>query len=123
MVEESLETIGIHVCKMKKRRSSLSSYEIIWETVRRIPRGRVAAYGQVAKASGFPGQARLVGYAMHNLPSGFDVPWHRVINAQGKISFPKGSRSHATQRKLLEKEGIHFREDKIDWQKYRWKIH
>ena len=63
-----------------------SLYDRIYEVVCRIPRGRVAAYGQVAAEAGLPGHARLVGYALHNLPDDTDVPWHRVVNARGGIS-------------------------------------
>ena len=97
-----------------------SSYEIIWETVRQIPRGKVATYGQVATESGFPGQPRLVGYALHNLPPGAGVPWQRVINAQGRVSFPRESSSYKRQRRLLTEEGVIFKGDSIELEKYGW---
>ena len=62
------------------------NYRRIYAVVRRIPRGRVASYGQVARLAGLPGHARQVGYAMHALPAGTTVPWHRVVNAQGAVS-------------------------------------
>lgn len=65
---------------------ALSSYERIYRAVRRIPRGKVATYGDVARMAGLPGRARQVGYALHALPDGSGVPWHRVINAAGRIS-------------------------------------
>lgn len=65
-----------------------SSYERIYRAVRRIPRGKVATYGDVARMAGLPGRARQVGYALHALPDGSAVPWHRVINAAGRISLP-----------------------------------
>src|SRR5436189_5146910 len=74
--------------------------------VARIPRGRVATYGQVARLAGLTGQARLVGYAMAALPSGTRIPWQRVVNAQGAISLP--GRSAERQRALLEAEGVRF---------------
>ena len=78
----------------------------IHDVVSRIPRGRVATYGQVARIAGLPGQARLVGYALHALPAGTSVPWQRVVNAQGALSTPPG---HDTlQRHLLEREGVRF---------------
>jgi len=61
-------------------------YRQIWDTVRRIPRGRVATYGQIAALIGHRRQARLVGYALHSLPEGLAVPWHRVVNSKGEIS-------------------------------------
>ena len=95
-----------------------NKYELIWETVRQIPKGKVAAYGDVAILSGFPGQQRLVGYALHNLPRNSGVPWQRVINAQGKISLPKKSGDYARQKKLLENEGVIFIKDKVDLEKF-----
>ena len=97
------------------------SYQKIWKTVERIPKGKVASYGQVARVSRLPNQARLVGYALHNLPHGIDIPWQRVINSQGRISFPELSSSYKQQRGLLEKEGIVFLKGKIDLKRYGWK--
>ncbi len=83
-----------------------STYERIYAVVRRIPRGRVATYGQVAKLARLPGRARQVGYALHALRDGTGVPWQRVVNSEGKISQrPNGA---VTQRILLEREGIVF---------------
>ena len=103
-----------------KRSGFPGTYEIIWETVRLIPKGYVASYGQVAVEAGMPGQARLVGYALHALPPSSGVPWHRVINAQGRISFPPGSSSYIRQKKLLQKEGIVVNGGGIDLKRYGW---
>ena len=86
-----------------------SSYERIYAVVRRVPRGRVVTYGRVAALAGLPRQARLVGYAMHALPVGTRVPWHRVVNAQGRVS-PRRSEPAGSlrQRMLLEREGVRF---------------
>ncbi len=102
------------------KRNGPSNYERIWETVRHIPRGRVATYGEIAEQSGLPGQPRLVGYALHNLPGGLDVPWHRVINAMGRISLPQKTGAYARQRKLLEREGVIFRNDRVELEKFGW---
>ena len=75
--------------------------------MRRIPRGRVATYGQVAELAGLAGHARQVGYALHALPSGSTVPWHRVLNAAGGVSRRATPGSELTQRQLLEREGVH----------------
>ena len=99
---------------------SPGTYEMIWETVRLIPKGNVASYGQVAAEAGLPGQARLVGYALHALRPSSGVPWHRVINAQGKISFPPGSSSFTRQRQLLRREGIVVAGGAIDMKRYGW---
>jgi len=84
-----------------------TNYERIYAVVRRIPRGRVATYGQIARLAGLEGQPRLVGYAMHALPAGSVVPWHRVINARGMISLRRTGDS-LSQRLLLEREGVRF---------------
>jgi methylated-DNA-protein-cysteine methyltransferase-like protein len=84
------------------------SYAAIYRIVRRIPRGRVATYGQVAQLAGLAGHARQVGYALHALPSGTTVPWHRVVNAAGGISLRVSPGAELTQRMLLEREGVRF---------------
>jgi len=84
------------------------SYRRIYAVVRRIPRGRVATYGQVAVLAGLGGHARQVGYAMHALPKGSSVPWHRVINARGEISRRRRPGEELSQRMLLEREGVRF---------------
>ena len=98
------------------------TYERIYRVVRRIPRGRVATYGQVAELAGLEGHARQVGYAMHALPSRSNVPWHRVINARGEVSERTSGDSHELQRLLLEEEGIEFDlRGRCDLKKYAWK--
>jgi methylated-DNA-protein-cysteine methyltransferase related protein len=83
-----------------------SSYQRIYAIVRRIPEGRVATYGQVAALAGLKGHARQVGYALHALPDETAVPWHRVVNASGGISFRSMPGGELVQRGLLEREGI-----------------
>jgi methylated-DNA-protein-cysteine methyltransferase-like protein len=80
----------------------------IYAVVRRIPRGRVATYGQIAALAGLPGHARQVGYALHALGNGTSVPWHRVINARGEVSRRRRPGEELSQRMLLEREGIRF---------------
>jgi methylated-DNA-protein-cysteine methyltransferase-like protein len=83
----------------------------IYEAAQAIPCGKVATYGQVAMLAGLPGHARLAGYALFNLPEALagKVPWHRVINAQGRISYSESRRGNDhKQRKLLEAEGVEF---------------
>jgi methylated-DNA-protein-cysteine methyltransferase related protein len=89
----------------------------IYAVTRQVPRGKVTTYGDVAHLIGEGCDARLVGYAMANCPD--DVPWQRVINAQGKISLQGDSA--AKQRLRLEAEGLAFdSRGRIDLQKYRW---
>jgi methylated-DNA-protein-cysteine methyltransferase related protein len=96
------------------------TYEKIYQTVRRIPRGRVSTYGDVAERAGLEGRARQIGYALHSLPSSSGVPWHRVVNAKGEISIRSGGDSHELQRMLLEAEGIEFDgRGRIDLKRYR----
>lgn len=86
----------------------MGTHERIVAVVRRIPRGRIATYGQVAALAGCGRQARLVGYAMAALPDGTRVPWHRVINAQGRVSKRAAPGWENYQRTLLEAEGVEF---------------
>lgn len=96
-------------------------YKRIYAVVRRIPRGRVATYGQIAELAGFDGHARQVGYALHALRLN-NVPWHRVVNAQGEVSPRSGSDSHELQRELLEAEGIEFdARGRIALTRFRWR--
>ncbi len=90
--------------------------------MRRIPRGRVATYGQVAALAGYPSHARQVGYALHDLPDGSDVPWQRVINARGEVSPRRGAGpEQGWQRHLLEEEGVKFdARGRVDLERHRW---
>ena len=107
-------------CKMTGRGRTSYSFAEIWDVVAEIPRGKVATYGEIARLCGLPGQARLVGYALHHLPENMNIPWHRVINSQGKISFPPSSHYNNLQKKLLQKEEIKFTGDKVLLQNHRW---
>lgn len=93
----------------------------IYDVVRRIPPGRVATYGQIAALAGMRGHARQVGYALHDLPAGSDVPWHRVINARGEIS--KRSSGRTDQRDRLESEGVDFGlTGRVELDRFRWRV-
>lgn len=95
-------------------------YTRIYAVIRQIPPGRVATYGQIAVIVGNC-TARMVGYALAATPANGEVPWQRVINAQGKISLRAMSGENALQRQLLEEEGIHFSaQGKVDLRHYRW---
>ena len=98
-----------------------SSYTKIYSVVRRVPRGRVATYGQVAALAGLPGHARQVGYALHALTSATAVPWQRVVNAAGAISL-RSTNGGISQRLLLEREGVRFdARGRIALTKYCWR--
>ncbi len=100
-----------------------SRSERIYSVVARIPRGRVATYGQVARLAGMAGQARLVGYALSALAEGSRLPWHRVVNAKGRISDRgDGGPMALVQRLLLERERVRFNAGAaIDLDAYRWR--
>jgi methylated-DNA-protein-cysteine methyltransferase related protein len=96
--------------------------ERIYAQVRKIPRGKVATYGQVASLAGLAGQARQVGYAMAALPSSSAIPWHRVINAQGRVSMrSEGPGGSIIQQQLLEREGVLFDGGRVALARFRWK--
>jgi methylated-DNA-protein-cysteine methyltransferase-like protein len=91
----------------------------VYVLVRRIPRGRITSYGAIARALGVPRGARTVGWALRACPD--DVPWHRVVNAAGTISWrPTGG--YVLQRALLQREGVRFdRGGRIDFERFGWK--
>lgn len=94
---------------MQFRSGPVSTNEIdqrIWQVVALIPSGQVATYGDVAAQAGLPGAARRVGAALRKLPEGSKIPWHRVVNASGRISLPTGSENYRRQRERLRSEGI-----------------
>lgn len=95
----------------------------IHAAVARIPRGRVATYGQIAALAGLPGQARLVGYALHALPAATGVPWQRVVNARGEVSRRSDPGGHeALQRVILEHEGVRFdARGRIPLARFQWR--
>jgi methylated-DNA-protein-cysteine methyltransferase related protein len=98
------------------------SYRRIYAVVSRIPRGRVATYGQVARLASLPGQPRLVGYALSALEDGSRIPWHRVVNARGAISPRRdGSPMSTVQRLRLERERVRFDgQGRVRLDVYRW---
>jgi methylated-DNA-protein-cysteine methyltransferase related protein len=94
--------------------------ESILAAVRRIPRGKVCTYGNVAEVAGLPRRARLVGTVLRQTPAARGLPWYRVINAGGRISFPVGSDAYARQRHKLEAEGVVFVGGRVDLRRYGW---
>ena len=96
-------------------------YQAIWRVVGSIPSGRVASYAAVARMAGLPGRARMVGYAMHSIPRGRGIPWHRVINSKGMISVHPDPAFGDIQRALLEQEGVVFDgAGRVDLARYGW---
>jgi len=94
------------------------SWDPVYRVIKKIPRGRVTTYGEIARAIRLPGGARAVGYAMAATPSGRGIPWHRVIGAGGRIRVPEPYASK--QRKLLETEGVWLEGATIDMKIYGW---
>jgi methylated-DNA-protein-cysteine methyltransferase-like protein len=92
----------------------------ILAAVRRIPRGRVSTYGDVAQVAGLPRRARLVGTVLRQSPAERGLPWFRVINASGRSSLPEGSDAQRRQWRLLEAEGVEVRKGRVDLQCYGW---
>ncbi len=99
-------------------------YALVWGIAKRIPRGRVATYGQLAALLGMPRHARQVGYALSATPENMKIAWHRVVNAEGRISLRLKhweTGSDDLQRILLEAEGVAFDDSgRIDLKKFRW---
>ena len=89
-------------------------YQRIWKVVTLIPPGKVASYGQVADLSGLPANARLVSRALKSAPEDLELPWHRVVNAHLRISFPYATPGYLEQRRRLAAEGVLFRGRRID---------
>lgn len=93
-------------------------FEGVWAVVQGIPEGCVLNYGEVARLAGSPRRARMVGRALARAPKTMGLPWHRVVNAQGRISFPEGSPAATRQRRLLEDEGVVFEGGQIDLERH-----
>jgi methylated-DNA-protein-cysteine methyltransferase-like protein len=92
----------------------------IRDTIREIPAGTVASYGQIAEIAGVPRGARQVGYTLRNLPADHDLPWHRVLKSSGEIAFAKGTPQFAEQRRRLTAEGVLVRAGKVNMRRCRW---
>jgi methylated-DNA-protein-cysteine methyltransferase-like protein len=104
-------------------RAAAGFFAAIYAVARRIPRGKVATYGQIARLLGAPRSARIVGWAMHGTPRGSGVPWHRVVQQGGRLSPTVSPHDPGRQRRLLEREGVAFRLDgRIDMERHQWTL-
>ena len=94
----------------------------ICAVIRRIPKGWVATYGQVAAMAGLPRRSRLVGHILRHLDPTTDIPWHRVVNAKGEVSYALSRNGgDARQQRLLEKEGVEFDDrNRFNLERFRW---
>jgi methylated-DNA-protein-cysteine methyltransferase related protein len=99
---------------------SLTAKERIWYVVALIPEGKVACYGRIADLAGLPGRARYVSRALKEAPAELNLPWHRVINSQGKISFDKFSQMFQHQTECLRIEGVSVNSGKIALSEFEW---
>ena len=91
----------------------------IQRVIAKIPKGKVATYGAVAKAAGFPGAARQVAWALRNTDG--KLPWHRVLGAGGKILLPR--EAGGEQRLRLQAEGVTFRGGKVLMERHEFRYH
>lgn len=103
------------------------TFERVYKVVKKIPRGRVASYGQIAVLTGFPRAARMVGWALHQIPESqiAGIPWHRVVNREGRLSTTCLDHTAEDQAWLLKKEGIlvEYRDGNyyVELKRYLWK--
>ena len=97
-----------------------STFELIYDVVRQIPRGKVATYGQVASLAGNKRWSRVVGYALHINPEPETIPCHRVVNRLGEVSKAFAFGGENRQIALLENEGVKVEGNRVDLEKYRW---
>ena len=98
-----------------------SPMEKIWFIVAMLPKGRVSSYGKVADLAGLPGRARYVSKALKMAPGTLNLPWHRVINSQGKISFKPDTEAFRTQMQLLRLDGVEVNRGIISLAKFEWR--
>lgn len=100
--------------------ATLEVKDSVIQVIGAIPRGRVCTYGRIAELAGLPRHARYVGTLLKTLPANSKLPWHRVINSQGRISFPEGSDKWLLQKHKLEQEDIVFQGERISLKQYLW---
>lgn len=97
-----------------------SAFELIYDVVKQIPKGKVATYGQVAALAGNRRWSRVVGYALHVNPDPKHIPCHRVVNRLGEVSKAFAFGGENRQISLLQAEGVELEENRVDLQKYQW---
>ena len=100
---------------------NISNQERIWHIVALIPEGKIASYGLVSDLAGLPKRARFVSIALRKVPAELQLPWYRVVNAQGKISLSKDSPLYKKQGDLLGAENIEVVRGKVNLSRYLWK--
>ena len=93
----------------------------VMKRIHQIPLGKVATYKQIAELSGKPQASRGVSWILHSCSTAYKLPWHRVLNSQGKISFDRTTHNYRKQKKLLQNEGVLFDGEQLNMAKYQWK--
>lgn len=110
---------------MPKRESESTAsafYSAVVKIIKKVPYGKVATYGQIAALAGKPHGARGVAWILHSSSKAHNLPWHRIVNAKGLISFPAATMNYQRQRQRLAKEGVEFLEfDRIDLRQFQWR--
>jgi methylated-DNA-protein-cysteine methyltransferase-like protein len=99
---------------------SLQKYQQIWQTIKAIPAGKVACYGQIADLAGLPGRARLVGKSLGFVPKEMSIPWYRVLRSNGQIAFIKGSEQALLQTGLLQQENVVVLNNRVKLKQFQW---
>jgi methylated-DNA-protein-cysteine methyltransferase-like protein len=95
-------------------------YKKVKETIKQIPKGKVATYGQIASMAGNYRAARQVAWVLHSSSDKDNLPWHRVINRKGEISLPHGN-GFEEQKHLLQMEGVVFdKKNRINLERFLW---
>ena len=107
--------------KKIEKTADLDWYRSVWKVVSEIPAGHVLTYGEVSRLAGLPRAARRVSQALRRAPRQMELPWHRVINAQGKISFPENSSGWKRQKDRLEDEGVTFLNGKVNLEQFGYR--
>jgi len=105
---------------MNEINDQVTKEQAIYTVISHIPAGNVASYGQIARLAGYTNNARLVGRLLKVMPHDSTIPWHRVVNSQGKLSFELGSKKYHQQREALISEGIVFKKEKINMHEFGW---
>ncbi len=98
----------------------MNTFDKIYEVVKKIPKGQVASYGQVAALAGNKRWSRVVGYALHVNPDSEAIPCYRVVTKEGKTSPAFAFGGSDVQRELLEADGVEFKDDHVIMEKYQW---
>lgn len=110
-----------HILLMNGNSLNMNTFEKIYEVVKRIPKGKVATYGQIARLAGNPHWSQIVGYALHVNPDPKNIPCYRVVNRFGEVSGGFAFGGEDVQIELLKADGVKLNDGKVDLEKYLWK--